>query len=75
MAVEPADAAEAERTTMRCAASTPAALHSSPGRSGATTVTAPPLTRMAPPPCRASARLLGRQDGRLGRRRAGQHGA
>lgn len=65
-AVDPAEADEAERTTSRCADSTPAALHNRPTRSGATTVTAPPFTRTAPPPCRASDACSADRVGGLG---------
>ena len=54
-AVTPTEVALALRTASRCEASTPAARHSRPGRSGATTVTSEPHTIAAGPPSAASA--------------------
>ena len=56
----PCEVAFAERTASRCEASTPAACHSSPGRSGATMVTSEPFSRAAGAPSSASAAWSGR---------------
>src|SRR6202034_743523 len=61
-AVPSCTATLADLTTRRCEASTPAACHSSPGRSGATTVTSPSLTHAAGPPPTPTASCSGLGD-------------
>ena len=68
----PCEVAFAERTASRCEASTPAACHSSPGRSGATMVTSEPVSRAAGAPSCGERRLVRAKRQRLGGHLPGQ---